>query len=146
MTRLNENHKRRLLAAFKHMDELLSQSLNAAAPAPPGLYSRYIQDISQSELHWVGTHIEKIREQILALLERFQIALPPPSTPASWILKTNLTSLDITFEDLYPEKMRGYGDMARSTASDLTSAIDEIRGNLNQLLAFLAEINGSEKR
>ncbi len=146
MTRLNENHKRKLGSAFKHMDELLGQSLNAAAPSPPGLYSRYVQDLSQSELHWIGTRIERVREQILTLLERFEIASPPPSTPVSWLLKTNLTSLDIVFEDLYPEKMRGYGDMERSTAADLASAIDEIRRNLGPLLAFLNEISGSEKR
>jgi hypothetical protein len=139
MSRLNENHKRRLLSAFQHMDRLLSQSLNAAASAPPGLYSRHFQDLSPSELRHVQSNIEKIREQILGLLKKFEIALPAPTTPSSWILKTNLTSLDIAFEDLYPEKMRGYGDMDQSTAKDLTSEIEKIRKHLNQLLTFLAD-------
>jgi hypothetical protein len=139
MPRLNENHKRRLLSAFQHMDKLLSQSLNAVASMPPGLYSRYIQDLSPSELRHVQSHIEKIREQISGLLKKFEVALPPPTTPSSWILKTNLTSLDIAFEDLYPEKMRGYGDMDQSTAKDLTSELEKMRKHLNQLLAFLGD-------
>jgi hypothetical protein len=140
MSRLNDNHKRRLLSAFQHMDKLLSQSLNAVAPVPPDLYTRYIQDMSPSELRHVKNNIEKIREQILGLLEKFQIALPPPSTPSSWILKTNLTSLDIAFEDLYPEKMRGYGDMDQATAKDLTSELEKMRKHLSQLLALLADV------
>jgi hypothetical protein len=139
VSQLNENHKRRLYAAFQHMDKLLSQSLNAINPAPLGLYSRYVQDISQSERRQVESHVEKIREKILDLLKRFQIALPPASTPASWVLRTNLTSLDIAFEDLYPEKMKGYGNMAKSTAIELASAIEEIRGLLGQLLAVISE-------
>jgi hypothetical protein len=142
---LNENHKRRLLAAFQHMDKLLSQSLAAINPSPLGLYSRYDQDISLSELREVERHMEAIREKILNLLERFQIALPPSSTPASWILRTNLTSMDIAFEDLYPEKMRGYGSMARSTANDLTAAIQDIRGRLGQLLALIAEAKSGKE-
>jgi hypothetical protein len=120
------------------MDKLLNQSLNATAPTLPGHYSRHIQDISPSELHHMQSNIEIIREQILGLLNKFEVALPPPATPSSWILKTNLTSLDIAFEDLYPEKMRGYGDMDKTTAKDLTSEIEKIRKHLKQLLAFLA--------
>jgi hypothetical protein len=142
MSRLNENHKRRLLSAFQHMDKLLGQSLNAVASAPPGLYSRPIQDLSPAELRHMQSNIEKVREQILGLLKKFDIALPPPATPASWILNTNLTMLDIAFEDLYPEKMRGYGDMDPSTAGDLTSEIEKIRKHLKQLLASLANVKG----
>jgi hypothetical protein len=134
---LNENHKRRLLAAFQQMDKLLSQSKNAMASKPSGLYARYIHDISESESRKIDSSIEKIREQISGVLERFQIVFPPPSTPASWILKTNLTSLDIAFEDLYPDKMQGYGKMDPKTAHDLTASIEATRKLLRQLLESL---------
>ncbi len=137
MSGLNENHKRRLLAACQQMDKLLSQSKNATAAKPAGLYLRYIHDITEAESQWIDCSIEKIREQISSFLKRFHVAFPPPSTPASWILKTNLTSLDIAFEDLYPEKMRGYGKMDPKTASDLTASIEETRKLLGQLLEFL---------
>jgi hypothetical protein len=143
MSGLNENHKRRILAAFQYADELLSQSLNAVAPLRRGLYSRCVADISSSELHWVESYTEKIRQQISSLLERFQISLPSPSTPSSWILKTNLTSLDIALEELYPDQMRGYGEMDQTTASDLTWTLQEVRRLLSQLFAFLAESSGS---
>jgi GTP-binding protein EngB required for normal cell division len=146
MPGLNENHKRRIFASFKYADELLSQSLNAVAPARPGLYSRCIEDITPSELRWVENYAEKIREQMNNLLERFQIELPPPSTPSSWVLKTNLTTLDIALEEIYPKQMRGYGEMDQTTAGDLTWTLQEIRRFLSQLFAFLAEARGSQEQ
>jgi hypothetical protein len=134
---LNENHKRRLLAAFQQMDTLLSQSKSAMESRPSGLYARYIHDMPESESRKIGNSIEKLREQISGILERFQIAFPPPSTPASWILKTNLTSLDIAFEDLYPEKMQGYGKMDSKTAHDLTVLIEANRKIVKQLIDSL---------
>jgi hypothetical protein len=128
------------------MDKLLSQSVNAVASTPHHLHSRYIQDIPQSDLRRLESNIDEIRKRILNLLEQFQIKLPPPSTSSSWILKTNLTSLDIACEDLYPEKMRGYGDMDPSAAANLTSSIEEIRKLLNQSLEFLADVNKTQKK
>jgi len=137
MSGLNENHKRRLLAAFQYMDKLLSQSKSAVASNPSGLYSSYIRDMSESESLWVESSIEKIRERLSGLLKQFHVELPLPSTPASWILRTNLTSMDIAFEDLFPEKMRGYGKMDSKTAKDLASSLEETRKLLGQLLEFL---------
>ena len=143
MQGLNENHKRRLLAAFQYADELLSRSLNAIAPSQPGLYSRCVVDLKPSELHWIENCIEKVREQIRKLQEQFEIPLPSPSTPSSWILKTNLTSLDITIEELYPDRMRSYGEIDPQTASDLTRTLQEVRGHLSRVISFLAEVTGS---
>ncbi len=143
MPDLNENHRRRLLAAFQYADDLLMQTLNAVAPARPGVYRRTFQDMSPARLRMVEDYFEKIREQIRALVARFQIKVPPPSTPASWIVRTNLTSLDILFEELHPERMRGYGKMDSSAARDLERALQAIRRLLNELLAFLAEEDGA---
>jgi hypothetical protein len=139
MPGLNENHKRRLLAAFQYADELLSRSLSAAAPSQPGLYSRCVVDLSPSELHSIENCTEKVREQIRRLQDQFEIPLPSPSTPSSWILKTNLTSLDITLEELYPDRMRSYGEIDPKTANDLTRTLQEVRGLLSQVISFLAE-------
>lgn len=146
MASLNENHKRRIFSSFKYVDNLLSESLNAVAPARSSLYSRCVEDITPLELRWVENYAEKIREQMGRLLERFQIELPPPATPSSWILKTNLTVLDIALEELYPPQMRGYGEIDQTTASDLTWTLQEIRRLLSQLLTFLAEARGSQEQ
>jgi hypothetical protein len=137
VARLGEYHKRRILASFQHADELLSKSLHAMAPAQSNSQLRCVQDLSPSETLRIESHIELIREQMRSLLERFQITLPERSTPSSWILKTNLTLLDIAFEDLYPHKMKGYGEMDPGAASELTQSLQEIHGLVSRLLKAL---------
>jgi hypothetical protein len=134
---LGENHKRRILATFQYADELLSQSLSARATAQTDLQSRGVQDFTPSELLRVESDMERIRQQMRSFLERFQIALPGRSTPSRWILKTNLTSLDLALEELYPRKMRGYGEMGSAAASELERTLQEIRKLVSQLLESL---------
>jgi hypothetical protein len=133
MAELGEHHKRRILVTFQRVDELLSQILSVFEQAQSGLRSRHVQDIAPSKLSRIESQIELIRKQIAGFLERFHISLPERSTPASWIVKTNLASVDIALEDLYPKKLKGYGDMDPAAASELTHTLQEIRKLLNQL-------------
>jgi hypothetical protein len=146
MAGLNENHKRRLLATFQHADELLDRSLNAVAPSRPGRVSRHVQDMSTSDIRWVESYVEKIRDQIYSLLQRFEISLPPPSINSSWSLKTGLIFLDISLEKLFPERLTGYGAMDQATASELTWILQEIRRLLNQLFAFLSDAGAAQEK
>jgi hypothetical protein len=134
---LGEYHKRRILVTFQRVDELLSQSLNVLTQARPDSRPRPIRDISPSKLPQIESHIELIREQIGSFLNRFHIALPERSKPSSWIVKTYLTSIDIALEDLYPQKMKGYGDMDSAAAHELTQSLQEIRKHVNQIFKAL---------
>jgi hypothetical protein len=143
MAGLSENHRRRILATFQHIDDLLGQSLNALSPAKTNLRSRCVQDLSPSKRLRIEKCFELIREQMKHFLERSQIALPERATTSSWTIKTNLTSLDIALEDLYPKKMRGYGEMDAASAKDLNRTLQEIRGLVSQLLESLDQSGGS---
>ena len=83
--------------------------------------------MSPSEACWVESYIEKIRDRLYGLLQKFEIELPPPSTRASWTVQVALTTLDLALEELYPEQMKGYGQMDDASASELTRTLDEIR-------------------
>jgi hypothetical protein len=137
MTELGEYHKRRILVTFQRVDELLSQSLHVLDPTQHNSQSHPVHDISPSKLLRMENHIKLIRRQMSSFLERFQISLPERSTPSSWIIKTNLTSVDIALEDLYPQKLRGYGNMDSVAANELTQTLQEIRKLVNQLLKTL---------
>jgi hypothetical protein len=133
MAKLGENHRRRILATFQHIDKLLSQSLHAIAQTHSQLQAYHIQDISSSQLLYIQNLFELIRLQMGSFLKRLEIVLPERSKPASWIVKTNLTSIGIALEDLSPSKMRGYGDMDAAAAHELARTLQEIRKLLNQL-------------
>lgn len=138
MPGFNENHKRRILASFQHVDEMLAESLNIVNPAQSNLYSRFVKDLSASDLHRIESCAGRIREQMRELLERLQIELPAPTVPSSWLLKTCLTSLDITLEELYPEKLKGLGAMDQAFAGDMTRTLEGIRRLVGQMLTFLS--------
>jgi GTP-binding protein EngB required for normal cell division len=141
MTGLNENHKRRILTSLQYADKMLEDSLHALAPGARPLFSGYIQDLSPAASRRVGSYAAKIREQMSRLLHKCGIEPPAPGTYASWKLRTCITSLDLTLEDIYPEKLRGYGKMDVSAARDLTWTLQEIRRLVSRLLA---DISGPE--
>jgi hypothetical protein len=146
MSALNENHKRRLSVAFKYADDLLSRSLEAAAPQRSSLYPRYVADVSPPALNHLEQRVEQIREQMRSLLEKWGIEIPSPSKSSSWVVRTNLTMLDVGLEDLFPEKLRGYGEMDKVAAKELTATLHEMRNQLGQLLAYIAEAHASHEK
>ena len=52
-------------------------------------------------------------------------------------MKTILISADVALEDIYPAKMKGYGEMDSEVARELTHTLQEIRKQVNQLLQAL---------
>jgi GTP-binding protein EngB required for normal cell division len=135
---MNENHRRRLLTSLQHADKLLQECLAVLMPSSRALFSRHLEDVSPSEAHWVQSYAEKIRSQFSALLRRFDIQPPEPSILSSWVIRTNLISLDIDLEELDPEGLRGYGAIDPDAAQELAWAVGETRRLVNQLHSFLA--------
>jgi len=139
MTGLNDNHKRRILTSLQYADKLLEESLHALAPGARPLFSSYLQDLSPAESRRVASYAEKIREQMSRLMHKCGIELPSTGTFSTGKLRTCLTSLDLTLEDIHPEKMRGYGKMDSASARDLSWTLQETRRLVSLLLAFLSE-------
>ncbi len=137
MAGLGEFHKRRILVTFQHIERLLNQSVHALAQTQSDLQQRNVQDIPPSKQLQIESHIRIIRNQMRGLLKRFQIDLPEPSTPSSWILRTNMTSVDMALEDLHPQKMKGYGEIDSVAAGELTQTLKEIRRQVSQMLKEL---------
>ena len=120
MTGLSHNHKRRILTSLQYADKQLDASLHSLAPSSQPLFSGYIQDLSPAQARYVECYAEKIRMQMTRLLEKCDIEVPSPSTSAMGRVRTSLTSLDLTLEDIHPEKLRGYGKIDSAAARDLS--------------------------
>lgn len=119
MTGLNDNHKRRILASLQYADRLLEDNLRLVVPSSRQIFPQSVPDVAVAELHWIESYTDKIREQMVWLMDRVQAKAPAPNKPSSWTLRSNLIVLDIALEDLYPEQMRGYGAIDPETARDL---------------------------
>lgn len=144
MAGLNDNSKRRILTSLQYADRLLQDSLHALAPGAESLFSGYVHDLSPQEARWVESYAVKIREQMSRLLEKCGIERPSTATLCSGKIRTGLTSLDLTLEDIYPEKMRGYGKMDPAAARDLAWTLQEIRRLVSRLLAFLTDSRAAQ--
>lgn len=146
MTGLSDNYKRRILTSLQYADKLLQENLNAMAPGARPLFSGYVQDLSPDEARCVESYTRKIREQMARLMENCGIERTSPATPSRGKIRTGLTSVDLTLEDIYPEKMRGYGKVDSASARNLTWNLQEIRRLLGLLLTFLSESRATEAR
>ncbi|MBN2337738.1 MAG: hypothetical protein JXP48_04285 [Acidobacteria bacterium] len=142
MSGLNENQKRRITATFKYADDLLSESLSAVAPLRSRLYPRCVGDLSPDELRVIEKLIGEIRGGMASLLREFGVASLPPATSATWVLKTCLSTLWIVFEELRPDRMRGYGELDPEAGERLERNLRGIRELLDRLSATLGETKG----
>ncbi len=118
--------------------------MHALTPTAKPLFSGYIQDLTPAQARWVESYALKIRRQMSRLLERCAIEIPAPSTSAMGRIRTSLTSLDLTLEDIHPDKLHGYGKMDAAAAHELSCTLQETRGLVGWLLSFLSESAGME--
>ena len=139
MSGLSDNHKRRILTSLQYADKLLEESLRALVPGERPLFSSYLQDLSAAECRRITGYAAKIREQMSRLMHKCGIEIPSANTFATGKLRTCLTSLDLTLEDIHPDKMRGYGKIDSASARDLSWTLQETRRLVSLLLAFLSE-------
>jgi len=146
MTGLSDNYKRRILTSLQYADKLLQENLNAMAPGARPLFSGYVKDLSPDEARCVESYTRKIREQMARLLENCCIERSSPATPSRGKIRTGLNSVDLTLEDIYPEKMRGYGKVDSASARNLAWNLQEIRRLISLLLSFLSASRVTETR
>jgi len=136
---LNENHKRKILASIQYANRLLEECLQSSdGPQHPSL-SECLQDLSPAQLSRVYSHIKDIRSKFVKLIEKFKIEPETPRLRRSWKIRANLAALDIALEDIYPERLLGYGEIDSATARQLTESIEEIRASIGSLTAFLSQ-------
>lgn len=145
MTGLNENYRRRILTSLQYADKLLEDGLHALTPGAKPLFSGFVKDLSAEDSRCVEDYARKIRERMARLLEQCHIELSVPAIPSSGKLRTGLNSMDLTLEDIYPEKMRGYGKMEAAAAKDLSWNLNEIRRLIGLLLSFLSEARSPQE-
>ena len=140
MSGLNENHKRRLLATFGHVDALLSEVvdiLNASGQDSP--FARHVKDAIPVQQKVVSDYVARIRATMRAALEARKIDLPRPEVSAIWASRTALHYAEIAVEELGPEYMRGYGEISEEAARDLNGMVSQLLDLLNQVESYLAQ-------
>ena len=136
MTDLQENHKRTLLARFRHVDNLLSEMESAArgdrAHSP---FYEYITDLTGNQKQAICDHCQRVRAAMVHFLAEKGIAMPPPFISTSQSIHTGINFADMAFEELKPKYLRGYGALSDQAKRELDDMLVELQGLLKQMHA-----------
>ncbi len=132
--KFSDNHKRVLVNAFRHVDERLAeleQSMEAAGRQSP--FHGYTMDISPSQRRMLITHIALIQESMVKFLEDQNIRFKRSNMSVARVVKTTIQFLHITFEEIRPKYLRGYGALPDAAARDLDELATRIQKLLEQM-------------
>jgi GTP-binding protein EngB required for normal cell division len=137
---LNPSQQLHLLTSCQYADKLLGEIegvLTAAESRSP--FPRFQPDISPTQAKVVRDYIERIRSQILRILESQGVPVPAPRIGSIHSIAVTLGFIDIAFEECRPKRMVGYGEVSETDRIQLNGLVDELQGIASKLTTFLTE-------
>ena len=143
--KLNENHRRTLLAGFRYIDRLLTEGSAGLAPAEGGaIFSLVAPDATPVQRKVISDQMARVRRAVRAALDSCSIAIPPPDVGALRSLQAYLISVDIALDELGPNHLRGYGSMDDATADGIRAFQAQVRTALSDLQKYAASGLGGD--
>jgi GTP-binding protein EngB required for normal cell division len=135
---LNSNHQRRLTVTCRHIDRLLAEMEGALHVAgTKSAFPQYVPDLTRTQLRVVEDYIDRIRAQLIRVLDGQGIDRPRADVPVSRSLHSHLAFIEIAAEEMKPEYMRGYGEIPPAAAVELNGIAAELQGLVGQLDRYL---------
>jgi hypothetical protein len=127
-----ENHQRRLLATFEHVDAMLAEALANLTPREAGLLvPPCIADATPTQRRVIADHLARLRQVMRGFLDAQQIPLEAPRVSGMWGLRVALDLAQVALEEAEPKRLAGYGRL-------VPGAVKEIERLLAQLLPSCA--------
>jgi hypothetical protein len=126
--KLNEAQQRHLYASCHYIDGLLcdlEQAFHQEDSLSP--FPHYVIDLTPAEMKQFEEHICRIREQLLRALAWQDLKPEAPAIPLTRAVRTSLTFIDVTIEELSPRYMRGCGTVPEGSIAGLNEVIHDLR-------------------
>lgn len=143
--KLNENHRRTLLAGFKYIDQLLTEGAAGLAPAEDGaVFGLVAADATPVQRKVISDQVARVRRAVRAALDACSIAVPAPTVGALWSLHTYLIAADIALEELGPGHLRGYGELDAAAADRVRALQAQVRTALADLQKYVGSGSGGD--
>ncbi|MBN1829563.1 MAG: hypothetical protein JW884_10525 [Deltaproteobacteria bacterium] len=134
MVEFSDNHRRVLANSFRYVDKRLTTletKLGVSGQQSP--FHKLTMDLSPAQKRMVITHIALIQEAMLKFLEDQEIPLRQENTSIWRCAKTTTQFLQIIFEELRPNYLRGYGALPETAARELNEFVTNIQELLGQM-------------
>ncbi len=144
---LNSSQALHLLSSCRYVDQLLSEVESIVTiSASKSAFPKYRSDLCPAEIKVIHDYLARIRTQMLRGLRSLGMTPPPPRLEARRSIRVNLEFACIAFDECRAEAMRGYGEVPASLIPDLNGLVEEMKGVLQQLSAYLAYHHNLEAR
>lgn len=140
---LNGPQQNHLRVTCQHADKMLSEMesiLHASESKSP--FPRYRPELSPAQRKVIEDYVARLRSQLVRVVESQGMEIPEARVAERHAIHVSLSFLDIAFEELAPKYMRGYGEVAEEAMSDLNGIVNELRGIVSQMEAYLAQTQG----
>ena len=126
---LNENHARRIVSTFAHVDGLLRgvERLAHAQGAPRSEFAREQPDLSETEAHLLLSLVDTARRRMLATLDHLGLPRPNANLSARWNVMTTLRFVDISLSELTTKTLSGYGAIDAGSGAEVAAVASELR-------------------
>ena len=135
---MNEPQKRRIAATFQHVDELLRAALQAlSVDGSESPFGDLLPNALPEQCQIVTHGARLLRERMTCALLRLDIPLQSPAIPATRSAFTHLMFAEVDIEDILPERLKGYGDLAPGDAQILGEICAELGAILERMRTSL---------
>jgi len=135
---LNDNHRRVLLATFRHIDELLA-SVETACAGSSSPFARQFADLAPTQRRVVEDYTTHLRARMAEALRMLGIGIEPPRIAASWAIQTAISFAQIGLQEIAPERLSGYGALDGDSAATLRSLEADLDRAMRRLQAYLVQ-------
>jgi hypothetical protein len=128
---LNDNHRRVIVAAFRHIDRLLMSALWDSADSSP--FGNVIHDLDDATRASLAARLDALRLDMARALDTLGVAQPTPSVSATASFATAAAFASLSLEDLDPKRLRGYGALDEDDEALLMQQLAAIRAAVDEL-------------
>jgi len=133
---MNENHQRRLLITFQHVDRLLSEAeriMNSETSESP--FPEYSQDSTSVQRQVTHKKIMALREMMRRTVDGLKIAHAQSKIGAVWAAHNHLAFASLALVEIQARYMKGYGELS----NDDQKFFDDVSAQLREPIDWLGK-------
>lgn len=140
----NEAQKRRLLSSGTYIDKLLTDIEQILYASQSGGFPKYKNPLTPVQIRVVQDYIKRVRQQILHVLSTLDVPLPEARFDSTHSIRVTLQFIEVALEEAAPERLVGYGAVPQSLVPQLAGGIQEIKGIIRQIDAYVTHTSGAD--
>ena len=134
----NENHKRRLLTTFQHVDRLLAQAAaNLGLVEGDLLFPSVVLNVTPTQRQVIADSMASFRKAARGFLRTVPVSPDPPVQGALWSLHMALDFVWVALADLEPKQLASYGALDGDSAAEMEKTLPKLQSIIRGLKAYL---------